>query len=61
MIPVLFYLQHLVLVHLEILDEDMPNPFERLLVVTGKKADGKYAKTWWDLAFIGYYVVVWSL
>ncbi|KAH8830444.1 longevity assurance proteins LAG1 LAC1 [Flagelloscypha sp. PMI_526] len=43
-----------------------PNPFTRLFLLSGRvdgssKEDPRYQKTYWDLAFLAYYVVFFSL
>lgn len=47
------------------LSSHQPNPFSRLLFISGRipgtpDDDARYQKTYWDLLFIAYYVVVFS-
>lgn len=42
-----------------------PNPFTSIFLLSGhlptsSPEDPRYAKTWWDIAFLAYYVIFWS-
>jgi len=59
---VLYYNWELVASHVSPLP---PNPFRRIFDVSGyvegsSPEDPRYAKTWWDFAFLAYYVVFFS-
>lgn len=63
LIPIVLYLQWEFLT--PYIDRDLNNPFKPLIFISGhvptsSKDDPRYAKTYLDLAFIGYYIVVFS-
>jgi len=47
------------------LEPGIPNPFAPIFLLSGhiptsSRDDVRYRKTWWDIAFLGYYVVFFS-
>lgn len=61
LIPPILYLNHRLLVHYGILGPDTPNIFEHLIFPSNRLPDGRYGKSWWDLAFMANYIIFWSL
>ncbi|ADV22743.1 acyl-CoA-dependent ceramide synthase [Cryptococcus gattii Ru294] len=60
LIPPILYLNHCLLVHYGILGPDTPNIFEHLIFPSNRLPDGRYGKSWWDLAFMANYIIFWS-
>lgn len=43
----------------------VPNPFAHIFLLAGRVStsspdDPRYAKSWWDLVFVAYYIIFWS-
>ncbi|KAF9446956.1 longevity assurance proteins LAG1/LAC1 [Macrolepiota fuliginosa MF-IS2] len=62
-VPLVLYANWYILAPL--LSSDIPNPFAPVFLLAGhvstsSKDDPRYAKSWWDLVFIAYYIVFWS-
>ncbi|WVQ74831.1 hypothetical protein IAR50_004438 [Cryptococcus sp. DSM 104548] len=57
--PFLYY-QHEILQHIGIFSPELPNVFEHLVFISNKLPDGRYGKSWWDLAFLANYIIFWS-
>ncbi|WWC93633.1 hypothetical protein V866_000468 [Kwoniella sp. B9012] len=60
LIPVILYINHNMLVQYGLLKPNTSNPFRHLLFISGEQPDGRYTKSIYDFAFLGYYVVFWS-
>ncbi|KAH9482739.1 Sphingosine N-acyltransferase lac1 [Psilocybe cubensis] len=64
LIPVVLYLNWELLSYFGV-ETGYPNPFSKIFLLSGyvptsTPEDPRYQKTWWDLAFVGYYVVFFS-
>jgi acyl-CoA-dependent ceramide synthase len=61
LVPVLYYINHTLLVKAGVLSPNAPNIVRPLLFLSGKQADGRYAKVWQDVLFVAHQIIWWSL
>jgi acyl-CoA-dependent ceramide synthase len=61
LIPVLYHVNHTLLVRYGVLSSDAPDLARPLLFLSGRQADGSYTKDKGDLLFVAHQIIWWSL